>query len=287
MKKDKIDTRAIGLDVSLTFSKWLTGTENLHYGDWTGLDVCAANAGRAMEAYSERLFSYLPDRPCRILDIGGGAGVTAGKLLALGHQVEIVIPSAFLAERCRANASGAVVHEMMFEDFESDSAFDVCLFSESFQYIPLAVGMPKCLTLLAPDGRIVIADCFRAEGFKRDPLHATVGGGHGIAAFRAAIAQHDVTILSEEDITAAVAPSVDIEQGLYNIFGHAISRIDQELVVKRPKTRWIIDRVLRLALSERKRTRLGERLMQQRRNSGSFAANNTYLMMALAKSGKQ
>ena len=81
MKKEKLDTRAIGLDVSLTFSKWLTGTENLHYGDWTGLDVCAANAGRAMEAYSDRLFSYLPDKSCRILDIGGGAGVTAGKLL--------------------------------------------------------------------------------------------------------------------------------------------------------------------------------------------------------------
>ena len=285
MTKEKLDTRAIGLDVSLTFSKWLTGTENLHYGDWTGLDVCAANAGRAMEAYSDRLFSYLPDKPCRILDIGGGAGVTAGKLLALGHQVEIVIPSAFLAERCRSNAPEAVVHEMMFEDFKSDGTFDICLFSESFQYIPLAIGMPKCLTLLAPDGRIVIADCFRSEGFKRNPLHATVGGGHGIAAFRKAIDQQGMTVLAEEDITQAVAPSVDIEQGLYNIFGHAITRVDQELVTKRPKTRWLIDRVLRLVMNDRKRTRLAERLMEQRRNRDSFAANNIYLMMALAKSG--
>jgi len=285
MKKDKIDTRAIGLDVSLTFSKWLTGTENLHYGDWTGLDVCAANAGHAMEAYSDRLFSYLPDRPCRILDIGGGAGVTAGKLLALGHQVEIVIPSAFLAERCRANAPGAVVHEMMFEGFESDSTFDVCLFSESFQYIPLAEGIPKCLTLLAPGGRIVIADCFRREGFKKDPLHATVGGGHRIAAFREAVVQQDLTVLAEEDITQAVAPSIDIEQGFYNVFGRAISRIDQELVVKRPKTRWLVNRALRLVMNDRKRTRLAQRLMEQRRNSDSFIANNTYIMTALAKTG--
>ncbi len=150
MAQGKMDTRAIGLDVGLSFASWLTGAENLHYGDWTGLEINAANLGPAQVAYTDRLFRFLPDKPCRILDIGGGAGETARKLLALGHQVEIVIPSAFLASRCGENAKGAVVHEMRFEDFEGTGKFDVCLFSESFQYIPLGTGLKKCLGLLAP-----------------------------------------------------------------------------------------------------------------------------------------
>ncbi len=71
-----------------------------------GLDVSAGNLRRAQDAYTEKLFALLPPGPLRILDIGGGAGETAKKLLALGHSVEIVVPSAYLAGRCRANAPG-------------------------------------------------------------------------------------------------------------------------------------------------------------------------------------
>jgi len=72
MENRKLDTRSIGLDVGLSFCKWLTGTESLHYGDWMRLAVSAANLGPAQEAYTDRLFTYLPDKPCRILDCGGG-----------------------------------------------------------------------------------------------------------------------------------------------------------------------------------------------------------------------
>lgn len=281
MGKTRIDTRSIGLDVGLSFAKWLTGMENLHYGDWTGLDVCAANTGPAQVAYTDRLFSYLPDKPCRILDIGGGAGETARKLIALGHSVEIVIPSAFLAERCRANAPEAIVHEMPFEDFTGTGPFDVCLFSESFQYIRMGDSLPKCLSLLAPGGRIVIADCFRSEAFTRDPVRATVGGGHGIAAYRKTIADMGLIVLREEDITEAVAPSVEIEQGMFNVIGHAISRIDAEMTEKKPGMRWMLNRAIRMFANERKRERLHQRLMEQTRNRDVFAANNIYIMTAL------
>lgn len=74
MKRTKIDTRSLGLDIGLNFSKWLTGAENLHYGYWDGLDVCAANFGAAQVAYTDLLFERLPEAPCRILDIGGSGG---------------------------------------------------------------------------------------------------------------------------------------------------------------------------------------------------------------------
>jgi len=282
MGERKLDTQAIGLDVGLSFAKWLTGAENLHYGDWTGLEVCAAQVGPAQVAYTDRLFRYLPEAPSRILDIGGGAGETARKLIALGHEVEIVIPSAFLAGRCRENAPQARIHEMGFEAFDGPGGFDVCLFSESFQYIPLDTGLSKALSLLNPGGRIVLADCFRRDARKSDKVRATVGGGHRIGAFRDLVAQLDLDTLSEADITEAVAPSVDVEQGLFNVIGHAITRTDQELGKKRPRLRWSLDRLLRLVTTPRKRARLHQRLMEQTRNSQVFAENNIYLMMALA-----
>ena len=49
----KLDTQSIGLDVGLSFVKWLTGAENLHYGLWDGLDVRAENLGIAQSAYTD------------------------------------------------------------------------------------------------------------------------------------------------------------------------------------------------------------------------------------------
>ncbi|MEM6307548.1 MAG: SAM-dependent methyltransferase, partial [Pseudomonadota bacterium] len=71
---EHINTQALGLDIGLAFSKWLTGAENLHYGYWKGLEVNAGNVGPAQVAYTNKLFQLLPDQPVRILDIGGGAG---------------------------------------------------------------------------------------------------------------------------------------------------------------------------------------------------------------------
>lgn len=282
MGHKKINTQAIGLDVGLAFTKWLTGAENLHYGLWDGLDVSAANLRAAQEAYTDRLFALLPDHPCRILDIGGGAGETAKKLIALGHSVEIVVPSPFLAERCRANAPQARVHETMFEDFTAQPAsFDICLFSESFQYIPLDQGLAKCLTLLAPKGEIIVADCFRSPAYTGDRMRAPVGGGHRIAAFRETLAALPLEVISEEDVTHAAAPSVEIEQGMFNVLGYALTRVDQELVTHKPRLRWLLTRAVRSLISPRKRARLDQRLNQQARNRDSFAMFNIYLLLRL------
>lgn len=279
--REKIDTRAIGLDVGLSFTKWLTGAENLHYGLWDGLDVTAGNLHAAQAAYTSKLFKLLPKGKLRILDIGGGAGETARKLIALGHAVDIVVPSAFLASRCRENAPEAFVHECMFEELQTDKKFDLCLFSESFQYIPVDIALTKAADYLDEGGEIVVSDCFRSEGFQRHAVGATVGGGHRIAAFREVLAGLPLKIISEEDITASVAPSVDLEQGFFNVIGHAVTRIDEELGQKKRKTRWFIQRALMTLMSKRKRYRLNQRLNEQTRTAAHFTANNIYLMIKL------
>lgn len=282
---DKIDTRAIGLDVGLEFIRWVTGAENLHYGLWDGFEVTAGNLGAAQAAYTGKLFGLLPPGPLRILDVGGGAGETAKKLLALGHSVDIVVPSAFLAGRCRANAPAATVHESTFEAFDAgDTAYDLCLFSESFQYIPLDIALPKALSLVGPGGHVIVSDCFRSDAFKGSGRKTRIpGGGHRVTAFRAAVAELPVEITHDEDITDAVAPSIDLEQAFFHVLGHAITRIDGELVAKRPKARWLLARLLRSLLGKRRRHRIDRRLRGDDRTADVFRANNRYLMVRLRK----
>jgi len=284
-RRKKTDTRAIGLDVGLAFSKFLTGKENLHYGLWSPeTPVCAANLGTAQEAYTTKLFGLLPARKgLRILDVGGGAGETAKKLLALGHSVDIVIPSPFLAARCRENTDGkARVHEATFEAFTAKQPFDICLFSESFQYIPLEISLDKAAEMLAPDGIIIVSDCFRTDAFfaaKGDG--ARVGGGHGLADFHKAVAARPLVVLSQEDITDAVAPTVEVEQDLFNVIGYAIQRTDEGLADSHPFLQGAVHRILRLLLNRRKRDRLDQRLNQRTRTAENFRLYNTYLMTAL------
>ena len=281
---DKIDTRAVGLDVGLAFIRWLTGAENLHYGLWTGLEVTAANLKSAQEAYTAKLFGYLPKGRLRILDIGGGAGETARKLLALGHSVDIVVPSAFLAERCRKTAPGAVVHECMFEDFTGQGPFDLCLFSESFQYIPLAESLPRCAALLAPGGEVLIADCFRTEAYRSRGKHGPQpGGGHRLTAFRTAVEGSAFAVAAEEDITDAVAPSIDLEQALFNVIGHGVTRVSDEIRGKKPAAHWTLARFIGLFLSKTRRTNLMRRLTGTERNAEVFRQFNRYLMLRLTR----
>ncbi|MCC6007907.1 MAG: methyltransferase domain-containing protein, partial [Rhodobacteraceae bacterium] len=252
----KIDSQALGLDIGLAFARFLTGRENLHYGDWTGLAPCAANLGAAQEAYTERLFSWLPKASgLRILDIGGGAGETARKLIAAGHEVEIVIPSPFLAGRCRENAPGAIVHEARFEELAPRPLFDVALFSESFQYVPLEQGLALAMRWIVPGGRILVADCFRTPEY--DAVGGgQVGGGHPLAAFCAEVAARGLRCLREDDITEAVAPTVDVEQAFYNVLGHSAARIDAELARARPLLRRGLAAMYRALLTRRRRDRL-------------------------------
>jgi MPBQ/MSBQ methyltransferase len=154
--------------------------------------VTAGNLRAAQDAYKVKLFGYLPEGRLRILDVRGGAGETAKKLLALRHSVGIVVPSACLAGRCRRNAPGAV------EDFTGTGPFDLCLFSESFQYIPVSESLPNCNRLLAPGGTVLIADCFRTDDYLGRGKHGPqAGGGHVLSAFRQSLAGSAFAVAAE------------------------------------------------------------------------------------------
>ena len=282
----KIDTQAVGLDTGLALVRWLTGAENLHYGLWTGLEMTAGNLRAAQDAYTEKLFTQLPPGKLRILDIGGGAGETAKKLIALGHSVEIVVPSAYLADCCRRNAPEAVLHECRFEDYAGTGPFDLCLFSESFQYIPVMDSLPRCAGLLAPGGHVLIADCFRTDAYLgRGEDGPKPGGGHRESTLRAALMTVPFDLVFEEDVTADVAPSIDFEQGMFNVMGVGLTSAAREIRLKKPMINWLLTRVIRVFLSRKRRKNLVERLTGATRTSAEFVIYNRYLILKLVRKG--
>ena len=277
-------SQAIGLDIALELANFITGKNNMHYGIWDDLQVNLANLGIAQEAYTEKLFSYLPkDKHLNILDIGGGAGETANKLLKLGHQVTIIVPSPILAAHSQNNTlNKANIHLCTFEEFEpnNNELFDICLFSESFQYIPLNIALKKSKDLLNDNGKIIISDCFRSN-MKFISTYRPPGGGHSLKKMYEEISLNKLEIISEEDITTSVSASIDLEQKFYNTLGAIIKRIIQSYSHRNQFTFKIIKMIYQILLSRKKRLKLNDRLFSSSRNSEIFELYNHYMIFLL------
>jgi SAM-dependent methyltransferase len=98
---------------------------------------------------------------CRILDAGCGTGRLALRLSESGYLVTAIDESDSAVEACRK--IGVPAEEIDFLQFESEEPFDVILFSKSFHHVhPLADAITKVLSLLKPDGLLLLED-FAAE----------------------------------------------------------------------------------------------------------------------------
>ena len=290
-KKKKEASRLVGLDIALKVSSFVTGKEHLHYGLWEKLDVTLENLGKAQEAYTNLLFKYLPkkepQKKLEILDIGGGAGENAKKLIERGHRVTIIVPSKILAEHAKINTNKkAEILITTFEDYiPKYNSFDLCLFAESFQYIPIKTALKKASILLKNNGEILIADCFRSDkkqiGIIRQP-----GGGASLKSMEKELEIQKFKILVRKEITKLVAPSVELEQKFYNTLGFSISRIITSLNVNRPITLKFLKIIYKIFFSKRRRKRLEKRLFENTRTADSFIKYNHYMIYKLRPGSK-
>ncbi len=287
MKNKNQTSQAVGLDIALKLSNFITGKDNMHYGLWDGLDITLDNLGIAQEAYTKKLLSYLPNnKSLDILDIGGGAGETAKLLISLGHKVTIVVPSPILASKAKENTNGiATVELCTFEEYKTQNkkAFDLCLFSESFQYIPLEIVLKKAQNLLAPQGHILIADCFRSEMYNKIS-HRPPGGGHYLRKMYAEINELNLSIEVKEDITSSVSASIDLEQKFYNTIGFSIKRVLEVLKFKHPILIRIIKLIYVILLNKKKRNGIKSRLFEKVRTAEDFEIYNHYMIFLLKNS---
>ena len=290
-KKKKEPSRLVGLDIALKVSSFVTGKEHLHYGLWERLDVTLDNLGKAQEAYTNLLFRYLPkkepQKKLEILDIGGGAGENAKKLIERGHRVTIIVPSKILAEHAKINTNKkAEILITTFEDYiPKYNSFDLCLFAESFQYIPIKTALKKASILLKNNGEILIADCFRSDkkqiGIIRQP-----GGGASLKSMEKELEIQKFKILVRKEITKLVAPSVELEQKFYNTLGFSINRIVTSLNVNRPITLKFLKIIYKIFFSKRRRKRLEKRLFENTRTADSFIKYNHYMIYKLRPGSK-
>lgn len=196
------------MEIGLLFFKHFLKTEYLHYGLFSdGLEADISNLARAQQNYAEFLIAHIPTEVRTILDVGCGSGRFASELLARGYRVDCVSPGTTLTEHARGVLGDrARIFQAKFEDLDCDGRYDLILFSESFQYIPMHEAFAGALRRLNPGGHIMICDYFRTGAPGTSPL----GGGHDLREFQELLQRLPICRVREHDITPETAPTLDL-----------------------------------------------------------------------------
>lgn len=261
-RRAPMDSKELGL----VLAQQLLGVEDLHYGLWDAdLEVSFANLATAQQRFNELLMSRLP-RPeagIRVLDVGCGTGHLLAQLLDRGYAADGVVPAPALArlvrERlARGPASPSRVIECRFEDLPDDcrGAYDVVLFSESFQYVELAGSLARLQQILRPGASLVICDFFKTDAHGDGGVgDRSMGGGHPLRAFHEAMARTPFVPVEDLDITARMSPNLKLlNDTLMLKVRPATLTVDRFLADNYPWLYWLARRFMhrRLAKIQRK-----------------------------------
>jgi len=231
-------SRELGLELAAICGKHFLKLKHLHYGYWTGnLQLDITNLHIAQENYTDFLVSHIPDGVKTILDVGGGTGQTAKKLIDMGYRVDCISPSPFLNEQIRSLLGNKTrVFESTYEQFQTQYKYDMVLFSESFQYVHLDKALEKTLTLLNNGGYLLICDVFKMNVIKMNVIkNGALGGGHKLAKFHQLMAQYPFELAEDIDITEQTAPNLDIfDDTVRNVVGPVLDSSLQYLANRYP-----------------------------------------------------
>jgi SAM-dependent methyltransferase len=253
-------------ELGLVLSRQLLGVEDLHYGLWDAdLELTFANVPAAQQRFNEMLIACLPQPAAgvRVLDVGCGAGHLLAQMLDRGYAADGLVPAAALAEAVRARlarhaASSSRLFECRFEDLPDDirGAYDVVLFSESFQYVELASSLARVQRILRPGGSLVICDFFKTDAHgDGGPGDRSMGGGHPWRAFGEAIARTPFVPVEDQDITKRVSPNLKLlNDTLMLKVRPATLSVGRFLEDNYPRLYWLARKLMqrRLAKIERK-----------------------------------
>lgn len=276
-KKRKVDFKEIGLDVGLILAKQFFKTEYLHYGYWTDdLKVDFNNVYQAQENYANLILEHIPRGVKTILDVGCGAGKFAEKLLDQGYVVDCVSPSPNLTRHVK-NLIGnrCEIFECGYEDLKTDKRYDLVLFSESYQYIPIRSSMPQSLKFLNDNGHMLICDFFRKDVEGTSPI----GGGHDLKEFYDYVSSLPLELLVDKDITSETAPSIDIVDEFLNNTVHPIyDLIFYALDANYPKISKFIKWKFRKRLDK-----VQYKYLQRKTNARSFSHYKSYHLLLYQK----
>lgn len=275
----KLKGKDYGLEFGLIVLNYLFKSKALHYGYWEpGDEVHLFHFGKAQERYTDVLMSHVPADVKEVLDVGCGTGIVAQRLVARGHNVECLSPSAFLNEIARAGLPATTtVHESTFEDFQTNKTFDLVMFVESFQYVQMRESLEKVTKLLRPGGRLLICDVFRLDRPDRGPI----GGGRYYSEFLKVRDELGLKCVKDVDITGNIAPTFDLVCDVsLNLFKPLYDNFLRVMQLNHPvaskAVMWTFKKNLKKA----------QKHFNPKRNAASFMEYKTYRIQVLTRDAR-
>jgi SAM-dependent methyltransferase len=202
-------------DIALRLAHKLLGLEHLHYGFFSsGAKADLSSLPKAQDAYVKNLISYIPKDVKKIFDVGCGTGGVAKELVKKRYTLTCLAPDPYLIEKTRENTGNRV--ETITDLYENvhdlpEKSFDMILMSESCQYVDMDKGWAQSARYLREGGSVLIADFFRIRELDRPGLSKS---GHPLEIFIEKAKQSGFKLVKKSDITANVAPTMDIYQSL-------------------------------------------------------------------------
>lgn len=289
MTKPVTETKTLdSRDLGLVLAQQLLGVEDLHYGLWSDdLALTVNNIPVAQQRYTDMLLAALPppQSQARILDIGCGTGHLMAQMLDKGYLVDGVIPSENLAAkvrerlRIRGNTTSQV-YQCRLEELGSEAQgnrYDVALFSESFQYIPIPAAFEQLKKLVKPDGLIIICDFFKTDANPAGRSGADFGGGHPLASFYALLKDAPFVTVRDDDITQLVSPNLQLVNDLLQQrIGPACFTVSGYVRQRYPFIAWIIRKAFNAKL-----TKLRLKYLSGQRNKETFEKYKNYRLIIL------
>ncbi len=301
VKTEKMGSKELGL----VLGQQLLGVDDLHYGLWENdLTLSLGNLAEAQQRYTDMIINALPSAEgggTRVIDIGCGTGHILVQLINRGFLADGLVPAPKLAEQVRARLDKCSVpsdkttegtkagrlFEATFEQFPMDkhsSYYDTALFSESYQYIPMAASFPILAHIVKPGGLVVICDFFKTEhdgdGQSGDQ---SFGGGHRMDLFYAELGKHPFTLLRDEDITKKVSPNIKlVDETLTQKLIPAGQTINRYLTDNYPKTYGLIKKLFNLFLGKKLRKQK-YKYFSGHRTQAVFERYKTYRLIILKR----
>ena len=220
-------------NAAIDYYMGLTGSSYLHYGYWEplptfGEELNITRLRAAQEAYTVKLLSFIPVGTSTVLDVGCGIGGNAAYLLERGFSVEGLAPDAIQEDKFIENTNGkATFHLTRFEDFQTTQSYDLILFSESSQYLApndLAQGSAR---LLKTGGYLLLADMMRSDAKYQEGIFSNC---YVVSELEAALVQAGFKLIKDEDISASIAPTLDLGLQIFRTFGLTTMKYIADLI---------------------------------------------------------
>ncbi|NMF67257.1 class I SAM-dependent methyltransferase [Brasilonema octagenarum] len=209
-------------NAAIDYYMGVTGSSYLHYGYWetlphSGEELTLTSLRTAQQAYTDKLFSFIPQGISTVLDVGCGIGGNAKYLLERGFNVEGLAPDALQQEKFLKNTNGQVPFYLTrFEDFQQTHSYDLILFSESSQYIAVDDLAQGAARLLSSGGYLLIADMMRSDPEYQEGIFSNC---HVTSDLQEALERAGFTLIKAEDISNSVAPTIDLSLDYFRSFG--------------------------------------------------------------------